>query len=187
MTDTVQQPSTTWDHCLRWAALLIDTHRQQQATSPHGLSLEEHLTWQGDELPLTTTLMSAALHHQIGLQDLQEADPHTAAGLWLHHSQADQGGVERLLRHSPYATVEQSPDIADRGAVERTQLLISGVASHPDGPLLWHRVRVSALSVVEGHLTRGAVTMRDVLEEEGHRVAAARFAQRLDDVFGDEY
>lgn len=187
-----QEPRTVWDHCLVWAELLLGVHLQYRADFRHDqpyyrqhLTPEQHMTWEGSEQPLTVVLLAAALHRQIELQGLGEA-PQTAAGALLHVPGEDGDGVEQLLRTAPYAALEEAPDVAGRGSAERGRLLDSGASLHPDGPLLWQRVRTAALGAIEGVVQVGrgtSITLHDILVGQARK---AKF-ERLEAVFGEEY
>ncbi|AXK34657.1 hypothetical protein DVA86_20400 [Streptomyces armeniacus] len=179
-----EQPRTVWEHCLVWASLLISVRARHGGTG-RSLSPEEQATWEGEDQPLTAVLLAAALHHQAAEQDLLDGAPEAAAALWLHTPGPPPAGVETVLRYRPYETLLAAPEVPGRGDGERARLL--GAAydpgtrrAHPDGLLLWQRIRAAALTVVEGVVGVGrgsSITLHDVAAGEADRAAQGRLAE----------
>lgn len=168
-----------------WAEGFLRDHlRQRQAvdiTQPtrHRLTGDERLTLTGPYRVLTVTVIDAALRYQAALQHLGDS-AEEAAGLWLRTP--DGGGVEELLRFTPYAAVRGCPEI-ESGAGERARLL-EAATGDPDGRLLWQRVSAAAGAVVEGVIgfrRETTLTMQDQVVRWYRRSEMDRVAEAFED------
>lgn len=173
-----QAPQTVWEHTLLYADLLVRAHldRADRLHAPgrtyHPLSAEETAVLGTDRELLLVTL-AAAIHEQIRRQE-----PGEPTGVLLHSP--DTGGVEDVLRYAPYGALEAAVAAEGRGGPQVRQLLEAGGSSHPDGQLLWQRVRTAAQDVVEGAVDPGrgtSVTVADLLAGEQRKATLDQLAQ----------
>lgn len=141
-------PQTTWECCLVWADLLISLHAEGLEQSRHNrgftISEEETSLYVGQDRPLVSLLVAAALHERILHLDLSFPD-----AVFVPLAAPHEEGATGTLRRSAYTALDLSPDLEDQGGASRALLKGSALSAQPDDRLLWDRVRTAALAVVD--------------------------------------
>ncbi|MFI0776241.1 hypothetical protein [Streptomyces sp. NPDC021212] len=131
-----------------WADLLIGLHvealEQSRQDRLFKLSEEETALYVGADRPLVSFLIAAALRERILHLDLSFTD-----AVFVPLAAPQEEGVTGTLRRSAYNALDLSPDLVDQGGSSRATLMRNALSSHPDGRVLWDRVRTTALTVVD--------------------------------------
>jgi hypothetical protein len=140
-----RSPRTVWEHCLVWADLVLGAHVRGCGR----LSAEEEAVLAGADRPLTVVVLAAAIHAHARARRVDEA--RVVEQVPLREPGPDgPGGIAGVLHRAPYRALEEAPEVAGCGKDEGERLLVAGTQGHPDGRMLWDRVRTAAVAAVEG-------------------------------------
>lgn len=141
-------PQTVWECCLVWADLLISLHMEALEQSRPGqlfkFSEEETALYAGQDQPLVSFVIAAALHERIVRLELSFTD-----AVFVPLAAPQEEGVTGTLRRSAFNALYLSPDLEDQGGYLRALLIHAALSSRPDSRLLWDRVRKAAFDVVD--------------------------------------